>query len=68
MNGGFLLATSSQKIKSHVVETKITLLVRPCLSLTQKQHTFNHMIICNNSIVGFTSAAFKAFAEAYLCF
>ena len=34
MNKGFLFATSSRKIKSHVVESQITLLVWACLSLT----------------------------------
>ena len=53
VNRGFLFVTSSQKIKNHVMETQITLLVCPCLSLTQKQHTFNHMIIYNNSISKF---------------
>ena len=43
---GFLLTTSSQKIKNHVVECQTTSLVWPWLSLTEKQHTIkNHMII-----------------------
>ena len=42
---GFLLATSNQKIKDHVVECQITSLVWPWLSLTEKQRTINHMII-----------------------
>ena len=33
---------------------------------TEKQHTINHMIIFNDSISKFTSAAFQVFAEA--CF
>ena len=68
MNKGFLFATSSRKIKSHVVESQITLPVRPCFSLTEKQRTINHMIIFNYSISKFTSEAFEVFAEAYLCF
>ena len=68
MNKGFLFATSSRKIKSHVVESQITLPVRPCFSLTEKQRTINHMIIFNYSISKFTSVAFEVFAEAYLCF
>ena len=60
MNKGFLFATSSRKIKSHVVESQITLLVWPCLSLTEKQRTINHMIIFNDSI----SEKKKTIAEA----
>ena len=66
MNKGFLFATSSRKIKSHVVESQITLLVWSCLSLTEKQRTVNHMIILMTQSVSFTSAAFEAFAEAYV--
>ena len=33
VNKGILFATSSQKIKTHVVESQITLLVWVCLSL-----------------------------------
>ena len=51
-----------------VVESQVTLLVRPCLSLTEKHRTINHMIIFNDLIVSFTSAAFQGFASAYLCF
>ena len=36
VNKGFLFATSSQKIKSHVVESEITLLVWPGLNRLQK--------------------------------
>ena len=68
MNKGFLFATSSRKIKSHVVESQITLLVWPCLSLTEKQRTINHMIILMIQSVSFTSGALEAFAEAYVCF
>ena len=53
MNKGFLFATSSRNVKSHVVESQITLLVRPCLSLIVKQRTINHMIIFNDSISKF---------------
>ena len=66
MNKGFLFATSGQKIKSHVVESQITLLVWACLSLTEKQCTINHMIILMIQSVSFTSAPFEAFVEA--CF
>ena len=56
---GFLLATSNQKIKDHVVECQITSLVWPWLSLTEKQRTINHMIIFFLMIqsISFTSAA-----------
>ena len=37
LDKGFLLATSGRKIKSHVVESQITSLVLPWLSLTEKQ-------------------------------
>ena len=36
-------------------------------SLTEKHRTINRMIIMIQ-LVSFTSAAFEAFAEAYLCF
>ena len=49
------------------MESQITLLVWPLLSLTEKQRTINHIIIFNDS-VSFTSAAFEAFAEAYYDF
>ena len=66
---GFLFATSSQKIKSHVVESQITLLLWPCLNHLQKNIaqliTWSSLIIQS---VSFTSAVFEAFAEAYLCF
>ena len=53
MNKGFLCATSSRKIKSHGVDSQITSLVWPCLSLSEKQHTVNHMIIFNDSVSKF---------------
>ena len=53
LNKGFLFATSGRKIRSHVVESQITLLVWPHLSLTEKQRTINHMIIFNDSISKF---------------
>ena len=37
VNNGFLFATSCQRIKSHVVESQITLLVWACLSLALKE-------------------------------
>ena len=78
MNKGFLFATSSQKIKSHVVESQITSLVWPFLSLTEKQPTVNHMIFFNDPFSQFyqysvrnsprQSANAESFAEAYLGF
>ena len=69
MNKGFLFVASSRKINSHIVEVQITLLVWPCLSLTEKQRTINYIIVFNViQSVRFTSAAFEAFAKAYLYF
>ena len=59
MNEGFLVVTSSQKIKSHVAESQITSLVWPCLSLTEKQNTVNRMIIFNDSVSKFYQSAFE---------
>ena len=67
MNKGFLFATSSRKIKSHVVESQITLLVWPCLSLTEKQRTINHMIIFNDSISKFYQCSIQGFWRG-ICF
>ena len=51
---GFLFATSNRNnIKSHAVESQIKLLVWPCLSLTEKHHTINLMIIFNEWISNF---------------
>ena len=69
MNKDFSFATCSQKIKSYVVESQITLLVCPCLNHLQKNIaqliTWSFLMIHS---VSFTSAAFESFAEAYLCF
>ena len=69
MNKGFLFAKPCQKIKSHVVESKITLLVWSCLNYLQKNIaqliTRSFLVIQS---VNFTSAAFEASAEPYLCF
>ena len=45
---GLLLATSSRKIKSHVVESQIMSLVWPWLSLIEKHPTADYMIIFND--------------------
>ena len=50
---GFLLATFSRKIKSHVVESQIMSLDWPWLSFTEKQRTINHMIIFDDSVSKF---------------
>ena len=68
MNKGFLFATSSQKIKSHVVESQTTLLVWPCLSLTEKQRTFNHKIIFNDSISKFPQCSIRGFSQGISIF
>ena len=57
VNKGFLFATSSIRIKSHVVESQITLLVWSCLSLTEN--------IAMIQSVSFTSAAFRALFLVY---
>ena len=44
MDKEFLFATSHRKVKNHVVEIQITLIVWPWLSLAQKQPTINHII------------------------
>ena len=61
VNKGFLFATSSIRIKSHVVESQITLLVWPCLAVTEKQRTINHMTIFNNSIGKFYQCSIQGF-------
>ena len=53
----------SQKIKSHVVESQITLLVWTCLSLTEKQHTIIHIIIFNDSISKFYQRSIRGFCR-----
>ena len=53
MNRGFLLTTSSRESKIHAVESQITLVVWRCLSLTEKQHKINRMIIFNDSVSKF---------------
>ena len=50
---GFSLATSSRRIKGHVVQSQITLLVWPWLSLIEKQRTASYMIIFNDSVSKF---------------
>ena len=54
---GFLLVTSSRKIKSHVVQSQITSLVWPWLLLTEKQRIVNYVIILMIQSVSLTSAA-----------
>ena len=63
VNKDFLFATSNWKIKSHVVESQITLLVWPCLNHLQKNIAESFLMIQS---VGFTSATSEAFAKAYL--
>ena len=69
MNKGYLFEILSGKIKSHVVESQITLLVWPCLNHLQKIIT--QLITWSflmRQLVIFASAALVAFARAYLCF
>ena len=69
MNKGFLFATSTQRIKIHVVESQITLLVWPYLSLTEKYRTINHMIIFNDSISKFYQCSILGFYRGIsMCF
>ena len=68
VNKDFLFATSNWKIKSHVVESQITLLVWPCLSLTEKQHTINHMIIFNDLISKFYQCSIRGFCRGISMF
>ena len=66
MNKGFLFGTSNRQIKSHVVESQITLLVWPCLSLNKNNAelvTWSFLMIQSAS---FTSATLEAFTKAYL--
>ena len=67
-NKGFLFATASRKIKNHVEESQITLLVWSCLKHLQKNMaqliTWSFLMILS---VSFTSAAFEAFSKTYLC-
>ena len=63
MNWGPLFATSSRKNKIHAGESKIALFVWPCLSLTEKQHTINHMIIFNDSISEFYECSIWGFCR-----
>ena len=65
MNKGFLSATSSRKIKTHVEENQITMLVWPCLNRLQKKkhHTINHMIIFSDSISNFYQCSIWGFCR-----
>ena len=69
MSKGFLFATSNRKIKSYVVESQIKLLVWSCSNHLQKNIgqliTWSFLMLQS---VSFISAAFKAFAKAYLFF
>ena len=64
----FLFATSSRKIKNHVVESQITLLVWPCLSLTEKHRPINHMIIFKDSISKFYQCNIQGFCRGISMF
>ena len=50
------------------MESQITLLVWPCLSLKEKQRTINHISFLVIQSVSCNSAAFESFAEAHICF
>ena len=59
MNKGFLFATSSREIKSHVADNFACLPMFK--SLTKKHHTINHMIIFNDSISKFYQCSIWGF-------
>ena len=50
------------------MESQITLLVWPCLSLTEKQWTINHMIIFNDSISKFYQCSIWGFCRGISMF
>ena len=68
MNESFLMATSSRKIKSHVVESQITLLVWPCLIQLQKNiaQLITWLFLMIQS-VSFSSVAFGASMFFSIC-
>ena len=68
VNKGFLFAISRQKIKFHVVENQVTLLVWPCLNHLQKNRTIHHMIIFNDSISKFYQCCIWGFYRAISMF
>ena len=69
VNKGFLFATSSRKIKSHIVGSEIKLLVWPCLSHTEKQSTINHMITSNDSMNKLYQCRIRGFCQGIsMCF
>ena len=63
------MVTCSRKIKSHVVESQISLLVWPCLNHLQKNIaqliTWSFLMIQSASLI---SAAFEFLSETDLCF
>ena len=66
VNKGFLFATSSRKIKSHVVDSQITMLLWKHLQKKIAQLITWSFLMSQS--VSFTSAASEAFAETYLWF
>ena len=68
VNKGFLFATSNRNIKSHVVESQIILLFWPCLSLAEKHHTINHVIIFNDSVSKFYQCSIRGFCRGISMF
>ena len=57
-----------RKIKSHVVESQITLLVWPFLLITEKQHRMNHMIIFNDLISKLYQCSIQGFCRSISMF
>ena len=68
MNKSFLFATSSRKIKSHVEENQITLLVWLGLLITEKQRTINSIIIFNDLISNCYQCSIRGFCRGISIF
>ena len=66
MKKGFLFATSAERLKPCRGESNNIACLAMFKSLTEKHHTITRSFLMIQS-VRFTSAAFEAFAKAYLC-
>ena len=68
VNKVFLFATANRNIKSHWGESNNMACLAMFKSVTEKHHIIDTWSFSMIQLVSFTSAVFKAFAEAYLCF
>ena len=68
VNKVFLFATANWNIKSHCGESNNMACLAMFKSVTEKYHIIDTWSFSMIQSVSFTSAVFKAFAEAYLCF